>query len=143
MQNLAVYREVPREQFLAALKSAQLSRGDNGLCVSHPEESAKLFLSHDGLSGFALDGDYLGSVFSHVAAPGRLESMVRLARRMAKEAGFVVLRLDCFAGLERVYARHGFYRMSSVSFDWQYAPEGWREDMGEPDVVFMAAPLQG
>lgn len=139
LHNGMIYRRAGRHEFLAALKSAKAARGDEGLCVSEPEVGAELYLSADGLSGYALHGDYFGAVFSQ--SKGRLAGMVRDARARAKRNGETTLRLDCFEPLAEVYQRHGFFRTGSIAFDWAYAPAGWSSRHGEPDVVLMAMPL--
>lgn len=133
-----VYRRVGRQEFLDTLAAAKRERGDQGLCVSAPEEGAALYLAADGQSGYALLGAYFGSVFS--LAKGRLAGMIRDAKARAWRNGFSRINLDCFAPLAAVYARHGWVEDSRVAFDWAYAPEGWRARHGEPDVVFMSAP---
>lgn len=135
-----IYRRVTLSEFQAAMtRAVRHKRGAQALCVSAPERDADLFLSGDGLSGYALKGDYLGSVFSGTS--GRLSGMIRDARSRAKRNGEWALRLDCFEPLAAIYERHGFTRTSSVAFDWAYAPVGWVEGYGTPDVVFMAVPL--
>lgn len=138
-QNGMIYRRVSRGDYLAALKSAKVARGDEGLCVSEPEDGAALYLAVDGLSGYSLNGDYFGAVFSQ--SKGRLAGMVRDARARAKRNGEMALRLDCFEPLAAIYQRHGFFRTGSIAFDWDYAPAGWSSRHGEPDVVLMAMPL--
>lgn len=137
-QSDVMYRRVGRQEFLPALAAAKRERGDRGLCVSAPEEGADLYLSADGQSGYALSGRNFGSVFS--LAKGRLAGMVRDAKARAWRNGFSRLNLDCFEPLATVYARHGWVETGRVAFDWRYAPEGWRDDMSEPDVVFMSMP---
>ena len=140
MQNFNLFRKVSRPVFMAALEKAKRERGDQGLCVSAPEEGAALYLSADGLSGYALDAGAFGSVFS--MAKGRLGLMVRDAKMRARREGASMLLIDCFEPLAAVYARHGFQEASRVKFDWQYAPEGWASRHGEPDVIFMALPVE-
>lgn len=139
LHNGMIYRRAGRDEFLAALKSAKAARGDEGLCVSEPDEGAALYLSADRLSGYSLNGDYFGAVFSQ--AKGRLAGMVRDARARAKRNGEMTLRLDCFEPLAAVYQRHGFFRTGSIPFNWAYAAAGWSSRHGEPDVVMMAMPL--
>ena len=133
------YRAASWNEFVDAIANAKAMRGDQGLCVSLPDDEADLFISMDGLSGYALTGNNLGSVFS--SAKGRLAGMIQNARARARLDGQRVMRLDCFAPLAKVYARHGFLTTGSTDFDWQYAPKGWASKHGEPDVVFMSMPL--
>lgn len=137
------FKKAAHEQFVAALAAAAWSQGNKGACVSEPRNGADvaLYLSDDGMTGFALDGDYLGSVFSHADAKGRLGAILSHAKWAAIWAGKRQLTLDCFAPLGGVYARHGFAETGRAAFDWQYAPDHWVPAYGEPDVVFMALPL--
>lgn len=137
------YRAASYDEFCDALSDAAWSQGNKGACVSGPRDSrdVALFLAEDGLSGFAMEGDYVGSVFAHATAKGRLAGILAQAKAAAVWAGHRRLTLDCFAPLDGVYARHGFVETGRAAFDWQFAPEHWTADLGEPDVVFMALPL--
>lgn len=148
--NANVYDIVNCEEYSKWLWKAKVSRGESGLMVSEVSPYAAngmiLFLSPDGLSGFGLhptgDGEFdMVHVFSHADVKGRLPEMVAMAEAVAIANGAISLSLDCFAPLVPIYSRFGFLERDRVSFDWEYAPEGWSEDMGEPDVVFMAKSL--
>jgi hypothetical protein len=94
----------------------------------------KLFLTPDGLSGFALDGENIVSVFSHNNAPrGRLRKIIDTALANGGR------KLDAFdTGLPRMYAALGFREVDRKPFEKKYAPKDWDYDkLGEPDVVFM------
>jgi|GEM_PF-5721533 len=134
-----IYRRATHAEYLASLDASRRQRGDAGLCVADPDSGADLFLSADGLSGYALEGGNLGSVFS--SAKGRLSGMIRDAKSRARRAGEHALKIDCFEPLAVVYERHGFERCSTLAFDWAYAPAGWTKRHGEPDVVFMSLPI--
>lgn len=46
-------------------------------------------------------------------------------------------KLDCYDGaLRGIYAKFGFIPVARVKFDWDFAPENWKAEFGEPDVVF-------
>lgn len=95
----------------------------------------RLYLTPDNLSGFALDNRALVSVFSHPDAPrGRLASLVAAATA----AGARTLDVFDLGGLPRACAAAGFHETSRVPFDAGRAPAAWREELGRPDVVFMA-----
>lgn len=51
-------------------------------------------------------------------------------------------KLDCFAiydgGLVNFYMDVGFIPVCRIKFNPEYAPEGWKEEWGEPDVIVMA-----
>lgn len=109
----------------------------------------KTFLTPDGLSGFALDGENIVSVFSHPDAPrGRLRKIIDVAVANGGR------KLDAFDGnLTRMYSALGFVETGRVPFDPAQAPADWPASLGTPDVVFMeygdqienlvAAPLFG
>lgn len=99
----------------------------------------RMFLSKDGLSGFAIkpDGDIV-SVFSDKSVKHG-----RAALELAVAAGG--LKLDCFDTiLPKFYHAHGFEVAKRLSWDDSQAPAGWDKatfskfNSGEPDVVFMA-----
>ena len=93
----------------------------------------KLFVAPDALSGFALDGDTIVSVFSHPqAGGGRLPTIIDVAVANGGR------KLDAFDGkLVQMYAALGFKETGRVPFDPAQAPEGWKAEWGTPDVVFM------
>ena len=111
--------------------------------VYEPEEYAhtRMFLSEDGKAGFALkpDGDIV-SLFTHGDGPkGASHTMLEIA----KQAGGT--KMDAFdTVLPGIYGDHGFKATSRMSWNDEYAPEGWdkstfdKYNHGEPDVVFMA-----
>lgn len=97
---------------------------------------AKIYLSEDKLSGFAIkpDGELI-SVFSSVRGRGN---------EIAKNAVLNgALHLDCYEHpvtrhLTELYSRYGFKEIKRLKWDDQYAPPGWDfEKNGRPDVVFM------
>jgi hypothetical protein len=101
----------------------------------------RLFTTADGRAGVALKGDDIVSVFSSPdgenvgCAPSLLATAVANGGR----------RLDCFdTVLPRLYASAGFVPVARLSWNDEYAPEGWDYDTytqfngGRPDVVFMA-----
>ena len=94
----------------------------------------------DGLSGFALDGDDIISVFGHPdAPPGAVKSMFPVATALGGR------RLDAFdTYLPKVYERAGFKAVAKLGFSREFAPDGWDYDwfqtnMGDsdPNIVFM------
>lgn len=139
-------------QFRDAIQAAKDSSPFGAVVhVYRPAEYAKmrLFLTPDGLSGFALDGEDIVSVFSHNNAPrGRLRQIIDTAITNGGRT------LDAFdTGLPAMYARLGFKETSRLPWDPNRAPKNWPAELGSPDVVFMeydgdveqlvAAPLFG
>jgi hypothetical protein len=100
----------------------------------------RLFVMDDGLSGFALNGNDIISVFGHPDAPaGAVKEMFPVATALGGQ------RLDAFdTFLPKIYARAGFRAVAKLPFSREYAPDGWDYDwfedkMGDsdPDVMFM------
>lgn len=121
------------DTFHAALLAAKAASKHGAVVHAYTAaEYAKmrLFLAPDGKAGFALKGDDIVSVFSQ--GGGRLRSIMDTALANGGQ------RLDAFDGfLPKAYARLGFRETSRVPWDESQRPEGWTDDMGKPDVVFM------
>ena len=106
-----------------------------------PEYSdMRLFLTEDGMSGFALKGDDIVSVFKHPNSQDRGVA-VPLARLAVWAGG---RRLDAFDTiLPRLYSTAGFRVSTRMKWNDEYAPANWDKkefaafNNGEPDVVFM------
>lgn len=101
-----------------------------------PAELAKmrLFLAPDGLSGFALKGEDIVSVFTHPRAGGQNRSRKSIDTAIANGGK----TLDCFDGkLVQIYSALGFREVRRESWNDQYRPEGWKDEWGKPDVVYM------
>jgi hypothetical protein len=131
------------QAFIRAITAASDAHPDGASVYVYPQEeyeSARLFLTDDGMAGFALkDGDIV-SVFKHpdMKAPGVVQSMISLA---VQEGG---RKLDAFdTMLPYFYEMQGFKVVSRVPWDEKEMPPGWDKERfadfnnGEPDVVFM------
>lgn len=97
-------------------------------------EDCDLYVTENGRTGFALRGDELISVFSTKGEHGGDAAVAQAVRQGAR-------RLDCFdihGRLPAFYARHGFRPIARVTWDDEYAPDGWPAELGRPDVVAMA-----
>lgn len=94
----------------------------------------RLFLAPDGLSGFALKGEDIVSVFSHPASGGgRARKIIDVAVANGGRT------LDCFDGkLVQIYSALGFREVRRESWNDEFKPDGWKAEWGKPDVVFMA-----
>ena len=101
----------------------------------------RLFVTDDGRSGIALNGDEIVSAFSHRDSkyPGAAKSMLAVAVQQGGR------RLDCFdTALPRIYSEAGFVPVARLKWNDDYAPDDWnytvysRYNGGRPDVVFMA-----
>jgi hypothetical protein len=100
----------------------------------------RLFLSPDGMSGFALKGDDIVSLFKHPDL--KVRGIANTSLMLATEQGG--RRLDCFdTQLPKLYSNSGFKAVARVKWNEDYAPPGWDKTTykefngGEPDVVFM------
>jgi len=100
----------------------------------------RLFLTEDGLTGFALKDDDLVSVFKHPSSDQRGVA-IPLAR-MAVWLG--ARRLDAFdTVLPSIYSTAGFKVAARIRWSEEQAPKNWDKKTfadyndGEPDVVFM------
>lgn len=124
------------------ISAAQKDLGPVGPQVTVYDDYAgkRLFLFDGGLSGFALDGDDIISVFS---VPGTAPAAAQRVMEVAVAEGG--RRLDAFdTFLPRVYARAGFRAVATLPFNREFAPDGWDYSFmeetfgdGDPDVVFM------
>jgi len=101
----------------------------------------RLLVTDDGRSGVALKGEEIVSVFSRAdgAHRGCGESMMATAVASGDR------QLDCFdTALPHLYAKAGFVPVARLSWNDEYAPDGWNYQTyapyngGRPDVVFMA-----
>lgn len=101
----------------------------------------RLFVTDDGRSGIALNGNEIVSVYSHRDSnyPGAAPAMLAVA---VEQGG---RRLDCFdTALPSLYAEAGFVPVARMKWNDDYAPNGWDHQLyqpynsGRPDVVFMA-----
>lgn len=136
-------------EFLEALRAAKQSQGIAGLCVEEKSieeltgkdvdhSQCRIFLSEDKKCGFVIkNGDDLVSVFS-TRGQGSGDAIVECAIAAGAR------RLDCFNTiLPEFYATHGFRPVARLSFDPNYAPEGWdynyfnKFNEGKPDIIFM------
>jgi len=123
------------------------SKADNPFGASvyvYPQEEyagMRLFVTNDGLAGFALKGDDIVSAFKSPKSTeqGVAYSMIRMAVALGGR------RLDAFdTVLPTIYSVSKFRAVSRMTWNDEYAPEDWSKktfaafNNGEPDVVFMA-----
>lgn len=131
------------EAFHRAISAAKAAN-EYGAAVTvyTPEEYAgmRLFLSSDGKSGYALNGDDIVSVFKHPDSKNRGWATYALTHAVGQGGR----RLDAFdTQLPHLYAMAGFEPVARTKFVDEFAPDGWRYDLyekwngGRPDVVAM------
>ncbi len=144
-----VYNELKRrndksaQYFYNVIGTAKEQLGKKGSTVYkysiEDYKKMRLFVSEDGLSGFALkdDGDIV-SVFSVIPYKGKSHSILELA---IQEGG---VKLDCFdTHLPKLYKAHGFKEVRREKWNEKYKPADWDKEYykmynnGEPDVVYM------
>lgn len=102
----------------------------------------RLFATADGKAGFALkNGNEIVSVYVYSNSEHRGASRSLIAQAVSLGGD----RLDAFdTALPHIYAVEGFRPISRVSWNDEYAPEGWDKQLyqnfnnGRPDVVVMA-----
>jgi hypothetical protein len=97
-------------------------------------EGARLFVTGDGLGGFALINGELASLFS---LPGAHYGDLLVGHAVQQGA----YKLSCFdtrGKLPALYGRHGFEEKLRAAWDDTLAPPNWRYDWwGRPDYVEM------
>ena len=123
------------------------SKQDNRFGASvyvYPEgeyQDMRLFVTKDGMAGFALKGDDIVSAFKSPKSTDRgvAFSMIRMAVAIGGR------RLDAFdTVLPSIYSVSGFKAVSRMRWNDEYKPDDWNKEVfkafngGEPDVVFMA-----
>lgn len=100
----------------------------------------RLFLSEDGLVGFALKGNDVVSVFKHpnAGARGAAVPLIRMATWLGGR------KLDAYdTVLPRIYSTAGYKVAARIPWDDSQAEPTWDKKVfeafnnGEPDVVFM------
>jgi len=103
-------------------------------------EGMRLFLTKDGLGGFALKGDDIVSGFNNPRS-GRNATTITNLMLAVQEGG---RKMDAFdTVLPQLYSRAGFRVSSRTVWNDEYAPQDWDKNtfqywnQGEPDVVFM------
>lgn len=143
------FHELTRGKAAARLYSRLIndSKRNNRFGASvyvYPEEEyegMRLFVTKDGLAGFALKGDDIVSAFKSPKSNDRgvAFSMVRMGVALGGR------RLDAFdTVLPSIYSVNGFRAIARMRWNDDYAPDDWSKETfvefnnGEPDVVFMA-----
>jgi len=99
----------------------------------YEEKGARLFISPNGHSGYAIDkGGDLISVFSKPGSGAGVELMKTAIKNGAR-------KLDCIGPyLPQFYARFGFTEYDHLVWNDQYAPADWDYDkFNRPDVNMM------
>jgi hypothetical protein len=127
------------------LVQSVLDSGDFGKQVSVPKRKdligARVFISDDGLSGFALIGENITGLISRHPGGMMSHQMLQLATDLGGR------KLDAFdTYLVKIYAQMGFQATHRIPFstDPSIMPKGWNAsgamsvyNNGKPDLVFM------
>lgn len=98
------------------------------------ESGALTFLSREKKAGIAVwpDGN-IGAAFND----SRSSKRRAIGELMLTALNVGGRKLDCFDGfLRHAYTQFGFTPVAKVKFDRDYAPENWRKEFKEPDVIF-------
>ena len=126
------------QEFKNALNSAR-SKNPNAPSVAEYDASEydnmRTFLLDDGKAGYAIEED--GTLVGVFKSPdSNLKNALSIIVPEAIRNG--ATKLDAFEGfLTEQYAKYGFVEVDRVPWDEQYRPEGWTDEMGTPDVVYM------
>lgn len=125
--------------FSFALKTA-IQENDFGLFVSPQSKDdlwateAVVFLSRDKMAGVAVwpDGN-IGALFHNKNSRVRPARPELLLAALSNGGN----KLDCFDGmLAQFYGDAGFLPVARTVFDYEFAPRGWRNEWGTPDIIF-------
>ena len=107
--------------------------------VSDYRKNYKMFLTTDGKAGIAVH-KRTGNVVSVFNGSGK-KGENRMAKLIPVAIAAGGRRLDFFAaGLHNMYGRHGGQMTGRVAFNREFAPDGWKAGMVEPDVAMMTLP---
>ncbi len=103
------------------------------------KKGGKAFIVNAGAAGFFVtaEGDIV-SVFKNdkIAEADFLEKATNFILVKALKEGGV--SLDCFEGfLPNLYSKFGFIPLKKTRFSKEFQPDGWKEEFGQPDIVFM------
>ena len=128
--------------FSSALADAHNADARNGWAVTTKsaeelnEAGTRTFMNKEGNAGFAVapDGD-IEAVFAN-KAKGAPKGVTKTTIPTAIANGGT--KLDCYGPeLVRLYEQYGFVPVARVTFNPEYANEGWTPDKGTPDIYFM------
>ena len=95
-------------------------------------ETMRLFLSPDGLSGFAIDGDSIVAMFKHPRAKDQHGVAYSALLLATSQGGRTLKVMDLYA--PHLYAKVGFTTAARISWKQGPAPAGVK---GEPDFLYM------
>jgi hypothetical protein len=122
------------ERFISSAKLARSGRKFGPVMGDLSAEvlrDARMFISEDGRSGFAIgpDGDLLNTFSSAKKRFGVLMEAARLNG---------VRKVDTLdTGIVEMYKSEGFVEVAREPWDDKYAPAGWSKDLGRPDHVYL------
>ena len=127
--------------FSNALNEARNADTANGWAVTPKsaeelvEEGVRTVMSADGKAGLGVttDGDIVAVFKNPNGGPKKaLDTLIPAALENGGK------KLDCYGpGLVDLYSRYGFIPVSRVTFNPEYANDGWTPDKGQPDIYFM------
>ena len=130
------YHEVSPKEFISQLAKVPASLSpflSNYSEDNYYHMNALCYLSNDKQSGYVITGDLdLVSVFSF---PGAKQGKAAITSAIKNG----VRTLDCTGDhLANLYSSFGFYEVSRVKWDNQYAPDNWDYiKFGTPDIIYM------
>lgn len=133
-----VERNSTADEFKAAINDAR-AKNPNVPSVAEYDvseyENMNTFLLDEGRAGYAIESD--GTLVGVFKSPdSTLENALGTIVPEAIANG--ATRLDAFEGfLTEQYAKYGFVEVDRAPWDEQHRPEGWTDEMGTPDMVYM------
>lgn len=102
--------------------------------LNEAAKEGRLIKTESGFGVVSEDGDIKGVFKADLKSPEKTGDKV--IQEAIKAGG---IKLDNFAlpNLMKIYERNGFREVSRLPFNKDFAPEGWTEAQGTPDVVAM------
>jgi hypothetical protein len=96
-------------------------------------DNFKVYANFTGTVGFAITpSNELVNLFNNSGIKGAGAHAIRTAIELG------ATRLNCFDGpLVKYYESFGFIEFARAKFSIAYAPPGWHNSMGRPDIIFM------
>src|SRR5262249_12118535 len=134
-----------RADFGAAIRSAKSAHkfgwavDDRGQAF-YDDPKTRIFLTKNGTAGAAVAAD--GEVTSAFKKPGSTAKIDDILKP-AMAAGNHATAFDTNGYLPNLYAKYGYHPIARVAFDPELAPEGWKPEMGKPDVVVLVRDPDG
>jgi hypothetical protein len=134
-----------RSGFSAAIQRAKAAHkfgwavDDRGEAF-YQDPKTRIFLTKEGDAGGAVapDGEAT-SLFKHPDSKVDVHTILK----ELMPAGNHATAFDTNGYLPNLYSKYGYVPIARVAFDPKQAPEGWKPEMGKPDVVVLVKDENG